>query len=330
MPNKVLILDFGSQYTQLIARRVRELNIFCEIYPYNSSKFILNDYSAVILSGSPYSVRSKDALKINLDKIKGAIPLLGIFYGAQYLAHNYGGLVDLSNSREYGRANLVSISSESNLLDGINQGSQVWMSHADTIVKLPKNSVKIGSTSDVENAAFSFQNEQTYGIQFHPEVYHSTDGKLILENFLKKISKIEASWTPASFVDSAINSIREEINNDNVILGLSGGVDSSVAAVLLNKAIGDQLTCIFIDNGLLRKNEFFSVLEQYKGMGLNVIGIDAKKKFYHALSGIVDPEEKRKCIGKVFIDVFDEESKKIENAKWLAQGTIYPDVIESV
>ena len=237
MPNKVLILDFGSQYTQLIARRVRELNIFCEIFPYNSSNFILKDYSAVILSGSPYSVRSKDALKINLDKIKGAIPLLGICYGAQYLAHNYGGLVDLSNSREYGRANLVSISSESYLLDGINQGSQVWMSHADTIVKLPKNSVKIGSTSDVENAAFSFQNEQTYGIQFHPEVYHSTDGKLILENFLKKISKIEASWTPASFVDSAINSIREEINNDNVILGLSGGVDSSVAAVLLNNCL---------------------------------------------------------------------------------------------
>ena len=204
------------------------------------------------------------------------------------------------------------------------------MSHADTIVKLPKNSVRIGSTLDVENAAFSFENEQTYGIQFHPEVYHSTDGKLILENFLKKISKIEATWTPASFVDSAINSIREEINDDNVILGLSGGVDSSVAAVLLNNAIGDQLTCIFIDNGLLRKNEFVSVLEQYKGMGLNVIGIDAKKKFYHALSGIVDPEEKRKCIGKAFIDVFDEESKKIDNAKWLAQGTIYPDVIESV
>jgi len=330
MPNKVLILDFGSQYTQLIARRVRELNIFCEIFPYNSSNFILKDYSAVILSGSPYSVRSKDALKINLDKIKGITPLLGICYGAQYLAHNYGGLVDLSNSREYGRANLISISSESNLLDGINQGSQVWMSHADTIVKLPKNSVRIGSTLDVENAAFSFENEQTYGIQFHPEVYHSTDGKLILENFLKKISKIEASWTPASFVDSAINSIREEINDDNVILGLSGGVDSSVAAVLLNNAIGDQLTCIFIDNGLLRKNEFVSVLEQYKGMGLNVIGIDAKKKFYHALSGIVDPEEKRKCIGKAFIDVFDEESKKIDNAKWLAQGTIYPDVIESV
>ena len=330
MPNKVLILDFGSQYTQLIARRVRELNIFCEIFPYNSSNFILKDYSAVILSGSPYSVRSKDALKINLDKIKGTTPLLGICYGAQYLAHNYGGLVDLSNSREYGRANLISISSESNLLDGINQGSQVWMSHADTIVKLPKNSVRIGSTLDVENAAFSFENEQTYGIQFHPEVYHSTDGKLILENFLKKISKIEASWTPASFVDSAINSIREEINDDNVILGLSGGVDSSVAAVLLNNAIGDQLTCIFIDNGLLRKNEFVSVLEQYKGMGLNVIGIDAKKKFYNALSGIVDPEEKRKCIGKAFIDVFDEESKKIDNAKWLAQGTIYPDVIESV
>ena len=330
MPNKVLILDFGSQYTQLIARRVRELNIYCEIYPYNSSNFKVKDYSAVILSGSPYSVRSEDALKINLDPIKGKIPLLGICYGAQYLAHNYGGLVDLSNSREYGRANLVSISAESILFDSVPNGSQVWMSHADTIVKLPTNSINIGSTSDVENAAFCFKNEETYGIQFHPEVYHSSDGKLILQNFLKKISKIEATWTPSSFVDSSISNLRDEIKDDNVILGLSGGVDSSVAAVLLNKAIGDRLTCIFIDNGLLRKNEYESVLEQYKGMGLNVFGVDAKEKFYKALLGVVDPEKKRKCIGKVFIDVFDEESKKIDNVKWLAQGTIYPDVIESI
>ena len=239
------------------------MNIYCEIYPYNSSNFKVKDYSAVILSGSPYSVRSEDALKINLDPIKGKIPLLGICYGAQYLAHNYGGLVDLSNSREYGRANLVSISAESILFDSVPNGSQVWMSHADTIVKLPTNSINIGSTSDVENAAFCFKNEETYGIQFHPEVYHSSDGKLILQNFLKKISKIEATWTPSSFVDSSISNLRDEIKDDNVILGLSGGVDSSVAAVLLNKAIGDRLTCIFIDNGLLRKNEYESVLEQY-------------------------------------------------------------------
>ncbi len=289
MPNKVIILDFGSQYTQLIARRVRELNIFCEIFPYNSKNYNLEKYSAVILSGSPYSVRSKDSLKINLENIKGKLPLLGICYGAQYLAHNFGGNVDLSSSREYGRANLVSISEKSALFDGVKNGSQVWMSHAD-----------------------------------------SEDGKLILENFLKKIAKIKATWTSNSFIDSAIENIRSEVKSDNVILGLSGGVDSSVAAVLLNKAIGNQLTCIFIDNGLLRKNEFESVLKQYKGMGLNVVGVDAKEKFYKELNGIIDPEKKRKCIGKVFIDVFDEESKKIDNVKWLAQGTIYPDVIESI
>ena len=294
MPNKVLILDFGSQYTQLIARRVRELNIFCEIFPYNSSSFKLKDFSAVILSGSPFSVRSKDALKINLDNIKGKMPLLGICYGAQYLAYNYGGLVDLSKSREYGRANLVSISNQSRLLKGLPEKSQVWMSHADTIVKLPDKSRRIGSTNDVENAAFCFDNEDTFGIQFHPEVYHSTDGKLILKNFLKNISGIKATWTPASFVDSAIKNIRVKIKNDHVILGLSGGVDSSVAAVLLHKAIGDQLTCIFIDNGLLRKNEFDSVLKQYFGMGLNVIGVDAKEKFYNALSGVCRSRIKKK------------------------------------
>ena len=329
MPNKVIILDFGSQYTQLIARRVRELNIFCEIFPYNSKNYNLEKYSAVILSGSPYSVRSKDSLKINLENIKGKLPLLGICYGAQYLAHNFGGNVDLSSSREYGRANLVSISEKSALFDGVKNGSQVWMSHADTIVELPRKSIRIGSTKDVDNAAFKFNDENTFGIQFHPEVYHSEDGKLILENFLKKIAKIKATWTSNSFIDSAIENIRSEVKSDNVILGLSGGVDSSVAAVLLNKAIGNQLTCIFIDNGLLRKNEFESVLKQYKGMGLNVVGVDAKEKFYKELNGIIDPEKKRKCIGKVFIDVFDEESKKIENVKWLAQGTIYPDVIES-
>ena len=257
-------------------------------------------------------------------------PLLGICYGAQYLAHNFGGNVDLSSSREYGRANLVSISEKSVLFDGVKNGSQVWMSHADTIVELPRKSIRIGSTKDVDNAAFKFNDENTYGIQFHPEVYHSEDGKLILENFLKKIAKIKATWTSNSFIDSAIDNIRSEVKSDNVILGLSGGVDSSVAAVLLNKAIGNQLTCIFIDNGLLRKNEFESVLKQYKGMGLNVVGVDAKEKFYKELNGIIDPEKKRKCIGKVFIDVFDEESKKIENVKWLAQGTIYPDVIESI
>ena len=330
MPNRVLILDFGSQYTQLIARRVRELNVFCEIFPYNSKSFDVNDYSCLIFSGSPFSVRSEDCLDIDFSDYIGKIPILGICYGAQYLAQKNGGEVSPSNKREYGRARLISINKTSKLLKGINNGSQVWMSHADTITKLPPKSIKIGSTEDVENACFQFDDQLTYGIQFHPEVYHTSDGKTLLKNFIIDISKVNPNWTPSSFVETTVFDIKSTIKNDRVILGLSGGVDSSVAAILLNKAIGNNLTCLFIDNGLLRKNEFEEVLENYKGMGLNVVGIDAKEQFYSALCGVTDPEQKRKVIGKVFVDVFESESKKIKNVKWLAQGTIYPDVIESI
>ena len=330
MPNRVLILDFGSQYTQLIARRVRELNVFCEIFPYNSKNFDVKDYSCLIFSGSPFSVMSEDCLDIDFSDFIGKIPLLGICYGAQYLAHKNGGEVSPSSKREYGRARLISINKNSKLLKGIDNGSQVWMSHADTITKLPPKSKKIGSTEDVENACFEFDDQLTYGIQFHPEVYHSSDGKTLLKNFIIDISKVNPNWTPSSFVETTVLDIKSNIKNDGVILGLSGGVDSSVAAVLLNKSIGNNLTCLFIDNGLLRKNEFDEVLENYKGMGLNVVGIDAKEKFYSALRGVTDPEKKRKVIGKVFVDVFESESKKISNVKWLAQGTIYPDVIESI
>ena len=330
MPNRVLILDFGSQYTQLIARRVRELNVFCEIFPYNSKSFDVNNYSCLIFSGSPFSVRSEDCLDIDFSDYIGKIPLLGICYGAQYLAQKNGGEVSPSNKREYGRARLISINKNSKLLKGINNGSQVWMSHADTITKLPPKSIKIGSTEDVDNACFQFDDQLTYGIQFHPEVYHTSDGKNLLKNFIIDISKVNPNWTPSSFVETTLFDIKSTIKNDRVILGLSGGVDSSVAAILLNKAIGNNLTCLFIDNGLLRKNEFEEVLENYKGMGLNVIGIDAKEQFYSALCGVTDPEQKRKVIGKVFVDVFESESKKIKNVKWLAQGTIYPDVIESI
>ena len=330
MPNCVLILDFGSQYTQLIARRVRELNVFCEIFPYNSKSFDVNDYSCLIFSGSPFSVRSEDCLDIDFSDYIGKIPLLGICYGAQYLAQKNGGEVSPSNKREYGRARLISINKNSKLLKGINNGSQVWMSHADTITKLPPKSIKIGSTEDVENACFQFDDQLTYGIQFHPEVYHTSDGKTLLKNFIIDISKVNPNWTPSSFVETTVFDIKSTIKNDRVILGLSGGVDSSVAAILLDKAIGNNLTCLFIDNGLLRKNEFEEVLENYKGMGLNVVGIDAKEQFYSALCGVTDPEQKRRVIGKVFVDVFESESKKIKNVKWLAQGTIYPDVIESI
>ena len=330
MQEKVLILDFGSQYTQLIARRVRELNIYCEIFPFNNNKYKISDYKALILSGSPYSVRSEDSLKINIDNIRGVLPILGICYGAQLLAHNSGGLVKASKTREYGRANLQSIDNTNNLFSNIQNSSQVWMSHADTIFKLPLSTKRIASTKDVENAAFQFIDENTFGIQFHPEVYHSSDGKTLLKNFLVDIANIKPNWTASSFVDKTIHELKNIIGDESVVLGLSGGVDSSVAAVLLNKAIGNNLYCVFIDNGLLRKNEFNSVLKQYEGMGLNVKGVDAKDKFYSALKNIDDPEKKRKVIGKVFVDVFDEESKKINNVKWLGQGTIYPDVIESI
>ena len=330
MQEKVLIVDFGSQYTQLIARRVRELSIFCEIYPFNSIPENLKEYKAVILSGSPFSVRSENYLKIDLSKIKGEIPLLGVCYGAQFLAHFYGGEVTSSNKREYGRANLVDINFSDPFFNDISNKSQVWMSHSDTIKILPSNGILIASTEDVKNAAFKIDNELTYGIQFHPEVYHSSEGKKILENFLVKISGLKQDWTPDSFVEMTIKKLENEILSEKVILGLSGGVDSSVASVLLDKAIGSNLICIFVNNGLLRKNEYEEVLAQYKGMGLNVKGVNASKKFIDSLKNVEDPEEKRKIIGKVFIDVFNEVSKDIEGVKWLAQGTIYPDVIESI
>ena len=328
MESKVLIIDFGSQYTQLIARRVRELNIYCEIFSYDNLPKKILEYSAVILSGSPFSVHSKNAPKIDITKIKGNLPILGICYGAQFLANYYGGVVGKSSSREYGRAKLV-IYDSSNLLDGFKNESQVWMSHADTINKLPFGSEKLASTEDIKNAVFKFKSEHTFAIQFHPEVYHTTFGIKLLENFLVKISKIKQTWTPDSFVKMTVKKIKYKIKKDKVILGLSGGVDSSVAAILINKAIGDDLTCVFVNNGLLRKGEFESVLSQYKNMGLNIIGVDKSKQFLNNLKGVVDPEEKRKIIGNTFIDVFDEEAKKIKNVEWLAQGTIYPDVIES-
>ncbi len=330
MQNNVLILDFGSQYTQLIARRIRELNIFCEIKPYNKLPEDLSSYKAVILSGSPSSVRAEDAPHPDLSQIRGIKPMLGVCYGAQYLAHFHGGEVGQSNTREYGRANLSSVKENEAFFEGVEAGSQVWMSHSDTIKKLPTGAVKLASTHDVEYAAYRIEGEETYAIQFHPEVYHSTDGKRILENFLIHIAGVEQSWTPDSFVDTTVDQLKARLGDDKVILGLSGGVDSSVAAMLLHKAIGKNLHCMFVNNGLLRKNEFTDVLKQYEGMGLNVKGVDASKRFLDALAGKSDPEEKRKTIGRVFIEVFDDEAHQVENAKWLAQGTIYPDVIESV
>ncbi|MDO6758994.1 glutamine-hydrolyzing GMP synthase [Tamlana sp. 2_MG-2023] len=328
--DKVLILDFGSQYTQLIARRVRELNIYSEIHPFNKIPSNLEEYKAVILSGSPNSVRGEDALHPELSEIRGVKPMLAVCYGAQYLAHFSGGEVAPSNTREYGRANLSFIKNNEPFFAHIHTGSQVWMSHSDTIKKLPENGVLIASTHDVENAAYRIDGEETYAIQFHPEVYHSTDGKQLLENFLVSIAGLQQDWTPDSFVEETVEAIQEKVGSDKVVLGLSGGVDSTVAAVLLNKAIGDNLYCIFVNNGLLRKNEFESVLKQYEGMGLNVKGVDASDRFLLALKGLEDPELKRKAIGNAFIEVFDDEAHKLEDVKWLAQGTIYPDVIESV
>lgn len=327
--DKVLILDFGSQYTQLIARRVRELNIYSEIHPYNNFPKQLEDYKAVILSGSPQSVRGEDALHPDLSKIRGKKPVLAVCYGAQYLAHFSGGKVASSNIREYGRANLTYIKQDA-FFDGISTGSQVWMSHSDTIKSLPTNGVLLASTHDVENAAYKIEGETTYAIQFHPEVYHSTDGKTLLKNFLVNITGLKQDWTPDSFVEETVTELKAKLNDDKVVLGLSGGVDSTVAAILLHKAIGQNLYCIFVNNGLLRKHEFSSVLKQYEGMGLNVKGVDASARFLDDLAGVDDPEKKRKTIGRVFIEVFDDEAHRIEDVKWLAQGTIYPDVIESV
>ena len=330
MQKNLLILDFGSQYTQLIARRVRELNIYCEIHPFHKIPENLNEFKAVILSGSPFSVRAEDAPKPDLSKIKGKLPLLAVCYGAQYIAHNFGGEVAPSNTREFGRAKLNIIKAEEALFKNVNEGSQVWMSHSDSIKSLPNQAVRLASTEDVLNAAYRIDDEETYGLQFHPEVYHTKDGAQILKNFLVHIAGVPQSWTPARFVDLTVAELKEKIGNQKVVLGLSGGVDSSVAAVLLHQAIGKNLYCIFVNNGLLRKNEFSSVLEQYKGMGLNVKGVDASTRFLDALAGISDPETKRKKIGNTFIEVFDDEAHQIKDVSFLAQGTIYPDVIESV
>ena len=326
---KILILDFGSQYTQLIARRVRELNVYCEIHPYNKVPN-LDEFIGVILSGSPASVRNEDAPQIDLSQIKGKKPLLGVCYGAQYLSHNFGGEVAPSGTREYGRAMLTLAEPNDPLLKGLSTTNQVWMSHGDTIVRVPENYKVIASTESVRVAAYHIEGEQTWGIQFHPEVYHSTEGKELLQNFVVGVCGHKQDWTPASFVEETVAQLREQIGEDKVVLGLSGGVDSSVAALLLHKAIGHQLTCIFVDTGLLRKNEFEDVMHSYKDMGLNVIGVDASAKFYADLVGQADPERKRKIIGRDFIEVFDEEAQKLTEVKWLAQGTIYPDVIESV
>lgn len=326
---KILIIDFGSQYTQLIARRVRELNVYCEIHPFNKIPVLDAEVKGVILSGSPSSVRDADAPKPDLSAIKGKLPLLGVCYGAQLLANEYGGEVEGAPSREYGRAMLTVVDPEDALMLGVPSPTQVWMSHGDTITRLPENYHIIGSTENVKAAAYHIDGEQTWGIQFHPEVYHSTDGTKILSNFVLGICGCDGSWSPASFIETTVAELKEKLGDDRVILGLSGGVDSSVAAMLLHKAIGDRLTCIFVNNGLLRKNEFEDVLDSYKNMGLNVIGVDASERFYSDLKGVTDPEQKRKIIGRDFVEVFNAEAKKIENAKWLAQGTIYPDVIES-
>jgi len=326
----IIILDFGSQYTQLIARRVRELNVYCEIHPYNKFTMPTTSVKGVILSGSPCSVRDEGHPEPDLQHVKGLVPILGICYGAQYIAQKAGGEVLPSKHREYGRANLEFIDPESELLHGLKTGTQVWMSHGDTIASLPEHFRIEGSTSDVKVGAFQAGAEKTYGIQFHPEVYHTTEGLTLLKNFVVTICGCKQDWTPASFIESTIHNLQMILGDDKVVLGLSGGVDSSVAAILLHKAINKNLTCIFVDNGLLRKNEFVKVLDSYKHMGLNVIGVDAGAVFLNDLKNIYEPEAKRKSIGKNFIEVFQDEARKIKDVKWLAQGTIYPDVIESV
>ncbi len=326
--DKILILDFGSQVTQLIGRRLRELNVYCEIYPYNKVPALDGTVKGVILSGSPCSVRDANAPQVDVSAFRGRLPLLGICYGAQYLAHTGGGKVEASNSREYGRAMLRTVA-PSPLLKGVSPETQVWMSHGDTISALPKGAQGIASTADVVNAAYQFEGEPTYAVQFHPEVYHTTEGTQMLANFALAICGCKGDWTPDSFIETTVEALRAQIGNEKVILGLSGGVDSTVAGVLLHKAIGAQLTCIFVNNGLLRKNEFTDVLASYKDMGLNVIGADASADFLAALKGVTEPEAKRKAIGRVFVETFDKYAKQIEGARWLAQGTIYPDVIES-
>ena len=329
MQETILILDFGSQYTQLIARRGRELNVYCEIHPYNSFPKINSRIKGVILSGSPFSSKDKQAPVPDLSEIKSKIPILGICYGAQFLAKESGGEVMPSKIREYGRANLSYIDHSNELMKGMTAGCQVWMSHGDTILQIPENFKIIASTDDVNIAGFKIEGEPTYGIQFHPEVYHTTEGMKLLKNFVVDICGCSQSWTPESFIETTVNELKAKLGNDKVMLGLSGGVDSSVTAVLLDKAIGKNLHCIFVDNGLLRKHEFETVLDSYKHIGLNITGVDAKDRFYKALKGITEPEKKRKAIGNTFIEVFDEEASRHIGIKWLAQGTIYPDVIES-
>ena len=329
MTEKILIIDFGSQYTQLIARRVRELNVYCEIHPFNHLPALDPSVRGVIMSGSPFSVRDAAAPRIDLSPIKGHLPLLGVCYGAQYLAHFFGGEVSPAPSREYGRAMLTVKRADDPLMHDMPSPTQVWMSHGDTITRVPAGYEVIASTDDVEMAAYRVTGEQTWGIQFHPEVFHSTDGKQLLRNFVVDICGCAQSWTSESFVESTVAELREKLGNDKVVLGLSGGVDSSVAAVLLHKAIGERLYCIFVDSGLLRRNEFDEVLESYKGMGLNVKGVRAADRFLNDLKGVTDPEQKRKIIGRDFVEVFNDEAQRIEDVKWLAQGTIYPDVVES-
>lgn len=329
MTDKILILDFGSQYTQLIARRVRELNVYCEIHPYNHIPEIDSSVRGIILSGSPCSVLEDDAPDMDLTHAE-ELPILGICYGAQLMAHKHGGRISPSSHREYGRANLSSIDGHYDLLKEVEINSQVWMSHGDTIIDLPDDFVPIASTASIPVAAYKIQDKPIYGIQFHPEVTHTEHGKDVLRNFVVHICGAKQEWTPDLFVESTVAGLKEKLGNDKVVLGLSGGVDSSVAATLIHKAIGKNLYCIFVDNGLLRKNEFEQVLDSYKGLGLNVKGVDASEEFYEVLKGIEDPEKKRKAIGKKFIDVFDREAHSIADVSWLAQGTIYPDVIESV
>jgi GMP synthase (glutamine-hydrolysing) len=330
MPQQILILDFGSQYTQLIARRVRELNVYCEIHPFNKVPALTPDIMGVILSGSPCSVRQENAPSVDLSLFRNKVPLLGVCYGAQLMAQQLGGSVTPSRIREYGRAKLTTVDHHNELLKEVSLDSQVWMSHGDTIENVPSSFEIISSTSSVKIAAFQLKGEKSFGIQFHPEVTHSTEGKNLLRNFVVHISGCAQDWTPDQFIETTVVELKKKIGSDKVVMALSGGVDSTVAATLVHKAIGKNLHCIFVDNGLLRKGEFEQVLQSYQGMGLNIKGIDAKKQFYSALSGLTEPEAKRKAIGKTFIDVFDEESHKISDAKWLGQGTIYPDVIESV
>ena len=327
---KIIILDFGSQTTQLIGRRVRELNTYCEIVPYNKMPYDDPSVIGVILSGSPFSVYDDKAFRTELDRLRGHYPLLGICYGAQFMAHTYGGTVEPADSREYGRARLSEVDAADELMRDITPGAQVWMSHGDTITSLPEGFSIIASTDQVPVAAFRCTGEKMWGVQFHPEVYHSECGMQLLRNFVVDICGSRQSWSAASFIETTVASLREQLGNDKVVLGLSGGVDSSVAAVLLNRAIGKNLTCIFVDHGMLRKNEFADVMRDYECLGLNVIGVDASPKFFADLAGVTEPEKKRKIIGRDFIEVFDEEARKLSDVKWLGQGTIYPDCIESL